>query len=223
MPSKLSPPSLFAEEDFQQPVRVEPIGPASFVLRGHALPWIERILPALRAVLAEAPLRYLVTPGGLALSAKSSSCGRLGWVSDTQGYRYSHLDPQTGRPWPALPEDLQALAETAARSTGFNDFIPDTCLINRYTPGARMSLHQDKNEKSRTAPVVSVSLGLPAVFLFGGAERHERPQKISLFHGDVVVWGGVDRLRFHGVQPIKDGLHPLLGAQRINLTLRLAG
>ncbi|MCX4067493.1 DNA oxidative demethylase AlkB [Pseudomonas sp. S1Bt30] len=214
---------LFAEDALQQPIGREQIGEQSYVLRGYALPWIERLLPELRHVLAQAPFRQMVTPGGFTMSAALTSCGELGWTTDASGYRYSHLDPRSQQPWPALPDALRELAVQAAADAGFADFAPDACLINRYVPGAKMSLHQDKNERDYGAPVVSVSLGLPAIFLFGGHARSDKPQKISLFHGDVVVWGGVDRLRFHGVMPIKEGVHPVMGPQRINLTLRTAG
>ena len=214
---------LFAEDALQQPSGREQIGEQSYVLRGYALPWIERLLPELRHVLAQAPFRQMVTPGGFTMSAALTSCGELGWTTDASGYRYSHLDPRSQQPWPALPDALRELAVQAAADAGFADFAPDACLINRYVPGAKMSLHQDKNERDYGAPVVSVSLGLSAIFLFGGHARSDKPQKISLFHGDVVVWGGVDRLRFHGVMPIKEGVHPVMGPQRINLTLRTAG
>lgn len=214
---------LFAEDALQQPTGREQIGEESYVLRGYALPWIERLLPELRSVLAQSPLRQMVTPGGFTLSAALSSCGDLGWTTDSAGYRYSPVDPRNLQPWPAMPDSLRQLATDAATDAGFSDFSPDACLINRYVPGARMSLHQDKNERSYSAPVVSVSLGLPAVFLFGGHERSSKTRKISLFHGDVVVWGGVDRLRFHGVLPIKEGMHSVMGPQRINLTFRTAG
>ncbi|WP_313629395.1 DNA oxidative demethylase AlkB [Pseudomonas sp.] len=214
---------LFAEDALQQPNGREQIGEQSYVLRGYALPWIERLLPELRHVLAQAPFRQMVTPGGFTMSAALTSCGELGWTTDASGYRYSHLDPRSQQPWPALPDALRELAVQAAADAGFADFAPDACLINRYVPGAKMSLHQDKNERDYGAPVVSVSLGLPAIFLFGGHARSDKPQKISLFHGDVVVWGGVDRLRFHGVMPIKEGVHPVMGPQRINLTVRTAG
>lgn len=214
---------LFADAALQQPAGREQIGEESYVLRGFALPWIERLLPELRKILAQSPFRQMVTPGGFTMSAALSSCGELGWTTDTRGYRYTALDPRSQRPWPAMPDDLRHLASRAAADAGFVDFAPDACLINRYVPGAKMSLHQDKNERHYNAPVVSVSLGLPAIFLFGGHERGDKPQKISLFHGDVVVWGGVDRLRFHGVMPIKDGVHPIMGPQRINLTFRTAG
>ena len=214
---------LFAEDALQQPSGREQIGEQSYVLRGYALPWIERLLPELRHVLAQAPFRQMVTPGGFTMSAALTRCGELGWTTDASGYRYSHLDPRSQQPWPALPDALRELAVQAAADAGFADFAPDACLINRYVPGAKMSLHQDKNERDYGAPVVSVSLGLPAIFLFGGHARSDKPQKISLFHGDVVVWGGVDRLRFHGVMPIKEGVHPVMGPQRINLTLRTAG
>jgi alkylated DNA repair protein (DNA oxidative demethylase) len=214
---------LFADDALQQPAGREQIGEQSYVLRGYALPWVERLLPELRHILAQSPFRQMVTPGGFTMSAALSSCGVLGWTTDRTGYRYTTLDPTSQRPWPELPATLRQLAVMAAADAGFDDFVPDACLINRYVPGAKMSLHQDKNERSYLAPVVSVSLGLPAVFLFGGHERGDKTQKVSLFHGDVVVWGGVDRLRFHGVLPIKEGVHPQMGPQRINLTFRTAG
>lgn len=214
---------LFSDEALQQPARCEQIGEQSCVLRGYALPWIERVLPELRAVLVQSPFRHMVTPGGYTMSAALSSCGALGWTTSPQGYRYSPLDPERQQPWPSMPAVLRELAINAASAAGFDGFAPDACLINRYVPGARMSLHQDKNERDYSAPVVSLSLGLPAVFLFGGHQRSDKTQKISLFHGDVAVWGGVDRLRFHGVLPIKEGAHPRMGPQRINLTFRTAG
>ena len=214
---------LFSDEALQQPARREQIGEQSYVLRGYALPWLERVLPELRAVLVQSPFRHMVTPGGYTMSAALSSCGALGWTTSPQGYRYSPLDPERQQPWPSMPVVLRELAINAASAAGFDGFAPDACLINRYVPGARMSLHQDKNERDFSAPVVSVSLGLPAVFLFGGHQRSDKPRKISLFHGDVAVWGGVDRLRFHGVLPIKEGVHPRMGPQRINLTFRTAG
>ena len=214
---------LFSDEALQQPARREQIGEQSYVLRGYALPWLERVLPELRAVLVQSPFRHMVTPGGYTMSAALSSCGALGWTTSPQGYRYSSLDPERQQPWPSMPPVLRELAINAASAAGFDGFAPDACLINRYVPGARMSLHQDKNERDYSAPVVSLSLGLPAVFLFGGHQRSDKTQKISLFHGDVAVWGGVDRLRFHGVLPIKEGAHPRMGPQRINLTFRTAG
>ncbi len=214
---------LFADTDLQQPERLEPIGAQSCVLRGFALPWVERLLPALAEVLVQAPFRQMVTPGGFTMSASLSSCGTLGWTSDRDGYRYTRVDPQSGRAWPEMPGVFRQLAVNAARAAGFEHFSPDACLINRYLPGAKMSLHQDRNERDLTAPVVSVSLGLPAIFLFGGDKRSDKTQRIPLFHGDIVVWGGGDRLRFHGVLPIKAGHHPQLGAERLNFTLRTAG
>jgi alkylated DNA repair protein (DNA oxidative demethylase) len=174
-------------------------------------------------VLAAAPFRQMVTPGGFTMSVALSSCGTLGWTTDRSGYRYTRHDPQTGRPWPMMPEVFLQLAQAAAQAAGFSDFAPDACLINRYIPGAKMSLHQDKDEHSYAAPIVSVSLGLPAMFLFGGFARSDKSQRVPLLHGDIVVWGGVDRLRYHGVLPIKDGHHPKLGEQRINFTFRTAG
>ncbi|WP_028620031.1 DNA oxidative demethylase AlkB [Pseudomonas sp. Ant30-3] len=212
----------FADAEPEQPPRHEKIGEQSYVLRGFALPWLERLLPALETVLTSAPFRQMITPGGFTMSAAMSSCGTWGWTTDRSGYRYSREDPQTGRSWPPMPEAFMQLAQAAAREAGFSDFLPDACLINRYIPGAKMSLHQDKDETSYAAPIVSVSLGLPAMFLFGGFERSDKSQRVPLLHGDIVVWGGVDRLRYHGVLPIKEGHHPRLGEQRINFTFRTA-
>ena len=214
---------LFAEQDLQQPASVERISDQAFALRGFALPKAKELLAALDSVLLQAPLRQMQTPGGYTMSARLSSCGALGWTTDRDGYHYSPLDPLSARPWPAMPGVFLALAAAAASSAGFSGFVPDSCLINAYAPGAKMSLHQDKNERCHTAPIVSISLGLPAIFQFGGFERSDPTQRIALFHGDIMVWGGVDRLRYHGVMPIKPGHHSLLGEQRINITLRQAG
>ncbi|MFV0679383.1 DNA oxidative demethylase AlkB [Ottowia sp.] len=199
------------------------LGAQAALLHGFALAHMPALWPALQDVLRSAPPRQMRTPGGRLMSAQLTSCGALGWVSDTRGYRYSRTDPSTGLPWPAMPLALRALAESAAAATGLGDYQPDACLINRYAPGARMGLHQDRDEYDLAQPIVSVSLGLSAVFLWGGADRHERPARVPLAHGDVVVFGGVDRLRFHGVVPIAAGDHPLTGAARINLTFRKAG
>jgi DNA oxidative demethylase len=180
-------------------------------------------LDAVRAVQAEAPPRRMSTPGGYTMSVAMTSCGALGWVTDRSGYRYDPIDPTTGRPWPAMPIALRALATRAASAAGFTGFAPDSCLINRYEPGARLSLHQDRNERDFAQPIVSVSLGLPAVFLLGGAKRTDPTQPIRLAHGDVIVFGGPARLVYHGVKPLKPGAHPLLGEARINLTFRTAG
>ncbi|MNE33821.1 Alpha-ketoglutarate-dependent dioxygenase AlkB [compost metagenome] len=165
----------------------------------------------------------MYTPGGLRMAVGLTNCGTLGWVSDEHGYRYSPSDPLSGKPWPALPPVLLALAARAAGLAGFEGFVPDACLVNHYLPGTRLSLHQDRDEQDFGQPIVSVSLGLPAVFLFGGLQRADKARRIPLSHGDVLVWGGEDRLRFHGVLPIKPGVHPRMGERRINLTLRKAG
>lgn len=213
--------------DLFSPAEIAPsnvtLGSQAIVLRGFALSDVDAILAELPAIFAAAPLRHMVTPGGFRMSVALTNCGDLGWTSDARGYRYARQNPQTGRPWPALPASFLQLARTAAEAAGFPGFEPDACLINRYEPGARMSLHQDKNERDFSAPIVSVSLGLPAVFLFGGRQRSDRAQRVPLHHGDVAVWGGPDRLRYHGVAPLKDGRHPILGAMRINLTFRRAG
>ena len=192
------------------------------LLPGFALAELEPLLDALRPVLRAAPFRHMQTPGGLRMAVALSNCGALGWVSDASGYRYSATDPVSGKPWPALPRVLVELASRAAAQAGFNGFVADACLINHYLPGTRLSLHQDRDEQDYAHPIVSISLGLPAVFLFGGLQRSDRTRRIPLNHGDVLVWGGEDRLRFHGVLPIKPGVHPRMGERRINLTLRKA-
>ncbi len=192
------------------------------VLRGFALARERAILNAFDGVIRAAPLRHMLTPGGLRMSVAMSNCGSLGWISDRHGYRYSADDPQSGQAWPKMPEVFAQLAHEAAATAGFADFIPDACLINRYEPGAKLSLHQDRDERDFSQPIVSVSLGLPATFLFGGLHRGDRALRIPLVHGDVVVWGGPSRLRHHGVLPLKDGTHSVLGACRINLTFRKA-
>ena len=216
--------SLFADEDLAPsgPVPLVPGTTASVLLRGFALPYVSELLPALQAIARAAPLRHMHTPGGLPMSVAMSSCGSLGWVTDRRGYRYAALDPASGQPWPPMPAIFLRLAQEAALAAGYAGFAPDACLVNRYAPGARMALHQDRDERDFSAPIVSVSLGLPATFLFGGAARADKAARIALLHGDVVAWGGADRLRFHGVAPLKDGEHALLGAQRINLTFRKA-
>ena len=193
------------------------------MLRAYALPQEAALLAAIGEVIAAAPLRHMVTPGGFRMSAAMTNCGALGWVTDETGYRYDAHDPESGRHWPPLPKAFMRVAQGASERAGFPHFSPDACLVNRYEPGARMSLHQDKDERDFSAPIVSVSLGLPAVFLFGGTKRAEGTQRVALAHGDVVVWGGPSRLRYHGVAPLKEGRHPLTGGYRYNLTLRKAG
>jgi len=190
------------------------------LLRGFARPFEAELLPALRGIVKQAPFRHLITPGGHRMSVAMTNCGSVGWVSDATGYRYDAVDPESGQPWPAMPTVLRRLAADAADDAGFKDFAPEACLINRYVPGAKLSLHQDKDELDFAAPIVSVSLGLPAVFLFGGPKRADKPNRYRLEHGDVVVWGGPSRLFFHGVAPLAEGEHAVMGGQRINLTFR---
>ena len=190
------------------------------LLRGFARPFEAELLPALRAIVKQAPVRHLITPGGHRMSVAMTNCGSVGWVSDATGYRYDAIDPESGEPWPAMPTVLRRLAADATDDAGFKDFAPEACLINRYVPGAKLSLHQDKDELDFAAPIVSVSLGLPAVFLFGGPKRADKPNRYRLEHGDVVVWGGQSRLFFHGVAPLAEGEHAVMGGQRINLTFR---
>lgn len=190
------------------------------LLRGFAGPIESELIAVLREVAAQAPFRHMVTPGGHQMSVAMTNCGSAGWTTDRTGYRYAAKDPETGKPWPAMPPLLLDLAARAADRAGFAGFAPDACLINRYVAGARMSLHQDRDENDLGAPIVSVSLGLPAIFLFGGLKRSDKARRFRLEHSDVAVWGGPARLVFHGVAPLADGEHPLMGRQRINLTFR---
>lgn len=200
----------------------EDLADGAVLLRGFALADDKDIISSMGVVADEAPFRHMTTPGGFRMSVAMSNCGAFGWVTDRRGYRYSPVDPETDRPWPQMPEALLSLAETAAQEAGYTDFSPDACLINRYEPGAKMSLHQDKDERDFTNPIVSVSLGLPATFQFGGLQRSDPVRKIVLHHGDVVVWGGPSRLFYHGILALKDGEHPQLGRYRYNLTFRKA-
>ncbi|WP_454737340.1 DNA oxidative demethylase AlkB [Cupriavidus necator] len=200
----------------------EPLADGAMVLRGIARPEAGVLLADVQAITTAAPWRHMITPGGLKMSVAMTNCGDAGWVSDARGYRYDPIDPLSGKPWPEMPASFRQLATTAAAQAGSAGFEPDACLINRYEPGTRLSLHQDRDERDFDAPIVSVSLGLPAIFLFGGMRRADRPQRVRLAHGDVVVWGGPSRLAYHGVAPLADGDHPLLGRLRINLTFRKA-
>lgn len=201
----------------------QPIAPGAVLLHAFALADAEAILADVQAITARAPFRRMLTPGGQTMSVTMSNSGSLGWISDRHGYRYVAADPDTGLPWPPLSPRLLRLAGAAAAQAGFPDFVPDACLINRYAPGTQMSLHQDRDEQDFTQPIVSVSLGLPVTFLFGGLARSDKAARLMLTHGDVLVWGGPARLRFHGVLPLLDGQHPATGPCRINLTFRKAG
>jgi DNA oxidative demethylase len=200
----------------------EAMAEGAVLLRGFARPIETELIADLRAIVAQAPFRHMVTPGGHQMSVAMTNCGRIGWVTDRTGYRYDASDPEAAKPWPAMPPSFRDLAARAAVQAGFDEFVPDACLINRYAPGARMSLHQDKDELDLGAPIVSVSLGLPATFLFGGLQRSDKTRRFRLEHGDIAVWGGPVRLAFHGVAPLADGEHTVLGRQRINLTFRKA-
>ena len=212
--------SLFADTPGEKSQQV--ICPGAMVLRAFALADVAALIAAIDTVTAAAPFRHLVTPGGLRMSVAMTNCGAVGWASDRRGYRYDALDPDSGQRWPAMPAIFLQLAQSASAAAGFDNFSPNACLINRYAPGARLTLHQDRDERDLRQPIVSVSLGLPAVFQFGGAQRTDKPLRVPLQHGDVVVWGGPARLNFHGILPLKDGHHELLGTQRINLTFRKA-
>lgn len=200
----------------------ETMAEGAVLLRGEALTVDKALLAALDLITEQSPFRHMVTPGGFTMSVAMTNCGAAGWVTDRRGYRYDADDPVHGHRWPAMPDCFHDLAVGAAARAGYPDFRPDSCLINRYLPGARLTLHQDRNERDLAHPIVSVSLGLPATFQFGGLKRGDPVKRYALHHGDIAVWGGSSRLRFHGVSELKDGTHRLVGRQRINLIFRCA-
>jgi DNA oxidative demethylase len=208
---------LFDDDPLPRSERLEE---GAVLLRGFAAADAPGLVEEVERIAQAAAFRHLVTPGGHTMSVAMTNCGRLGWVSDRTGYRYDPIDPGSGAPWPAMPEDFLDLAVRAAAEAGFANYDPDACLINRYVAGAKLGLHQDRDEKDAWAPIVSVSLGLPAVFLWGGNHRSGPVRRLRLESGDVAVWGGPARFVYHGVAPLKDGQHPLTGAARINLTFR---
>ncbi|MFO6299453.1 DNA oxidative demethylase AlkB [Rahnella selenatireducens] len=212
---------LFDHPDFHPHWR-EDLSPGAVVLRGAARENDTALLAEIDRIAGQVPFQYRATPGGYAMSVAMTNCGDVGWVTDKAGYRYQTTSPESHQQWPAMPELFRDIAVKAAEQAGFPGFNPDACLINRYQPGAKMSLHQDKDEHDFGQPIVSISLGLPAVFQFGGLERSDKTQRITLTHGDIVVWGGPSRLRYHGVLPLKAGEHPLTGSYRFNLTFRKA-
>lgn len=210
--------SLFDDETAGR--TFERLEEGAILLRGFAARQAAALVEEAERVAGISPFRQMVTPGGRTMSVAMTNCGRVGWVSDTRGYRYDTLDPKTSAAWPAMPVAFLSLATSAAEVAGFADYDPDACLINRYSIGAKLSLHQDRDENDAWAPIVSVSLGLPAVFLWGGKRRADPVRRLLLESGDVVVWGGPARFVYHGIAPLKAGEHPLTGATRINLTFR---
>jgi alkylated DNA repair protein (DNA oxidative demethylase) len=200
----------------------EQLEPGAFVLRAFALDEAPALLDAIQDVAQAAPFRHMTTTRGLRMSVAMTNCGEAGWLSDRRGYRYDAIDPETHRAWPAMPVAFVKLAARAAGAAGFDGVVPNACLINRYEPGTRLTLHQDRDEQDFAAPIVSVSLGVSATFLWGGALRTHRPRRVSLEHGDVVVWGGPARLHFHGIDLLRDGHHAFTGSARFNLTFRRA-
>jgi DNA oxidative demethylase len=209
---------LFADAEPWQ----EALAPGAVILRRFALSRADTLLAGINDVAAVSPFRHMITPGGYTMSVAMTNCGKLGWATNARGYLYAAQDPITGNPWPPMPTVFQSLCHDAAVTAGYAEFVPDACLVNRYAVGAKLSLHQDKDEPDLRAPIVSVSLGLPAVFQFGGLQRNDPLQRLLLEHGDVVVWGGVSRLFYHGIQPLKPGVHPQTGEFRYNLTFRQA-
>lgn len=200
----------------------ERLGEGALLLRGFARKDAAALVAAVAQIAAISPFRHMETPGGFRMSVAMTNCGDAGWLTDRSGYRYSPIDPASGQSWPPMPETFRSLAARAAAAAGVASFLPDACLINRYTPETKLSLHRDEDERDLSAPVVSVSLGLPATFLWGGLSRKDRPFRVRLESGDVVVWGGPARLVYHGVAPLAEGEHPLTGRSRINLTFRKA-
>src|SRR5215208_597068 len=215
-------PDLFAAAGIIGEPPYEAMAPGAALLRGFVQPYASEILGALKDISAQAPFRHMMTPWGAVMSVAMTNCGEAGWLTDRTGYRYERTDPESGRPWPVMPECFLVLASEAAKHAGYPGFVPDACLINRYEPGARLTLHQDKNECDYAQPIVSVSLGLPATFQFGGHKRGDPVRKFTVRHGDVAVWGGPSRLYYHGVAELKEGEHEFLGRLRINLTFRWA-
>ncbi|MBO0711842.1 MAG: DNA oxidative demethylase AlkB [Acetobacteraceae bacterium] len=199
----------------------EVLDEGALLLRGYAAASAAALIGTVDAIARLAPFRRMQTPRGQ-MSVAMTACGELGWVSEKGGYRYSADDPLTGRAWPAMPALFATLAAKAAADAGFGSFVPDSTLINEYVPGTKLSLHQDKEERDPVHPVVSVSLGLPGVFAWGGLTRRSPVRRYELLNGDVVVFGGPSRLVYHGVERVADGVHPLTGRRRINLTFRRA-
>lgn len=210
---------LFADSQPWQ----EPLAPGAVILRRFAFSIARQLVQDIDMVTRQSPFRQMITPGGHTMSVAMTNCGRLGWTTDKYGYLYSPVDPLTGKVWPLFPASFSSLSQQAAAQAGYPDFQPDACLINRYVPGAKLSLHQDKDEADLRAPIVSVSLGLPAIFQFGGLKRSDPLKRILLEHGDVVIWGGASRLYYHAIQPLKSGFHPVTADCRYNLTFRQAG
>jgi len=212
---------LFAGLETQQASRQD-MAEGAVLMRGRALGQADELIADIHRISSSAPFRHMVTPGGFSMSVAMTNCGTYGWVTDRRGYRYERQDPLTGENWSPMPESFLSLAVRAANEAGYPDFLPNACLINRYEPGAKMSLHQDKDEKDFSRPIVSVSLGLPVAFQFGGLQRTDPVTKYPLQHGDVVVWGGPSRLFYHGVLTLKNGVHEKAGPFRYNLTFRHA-
>ena len=205
---------LFAETDSVE------IAPGAVLFRAAAEGSAEALLREIENVIAVSPLRRVTTPMGKSMSVEMTNCGRAGWISDRSGYRYEALDPLSGKPWSPMSGMFSELATRMALLAGYQHFVPDVCLINRYSVGSKMGLHQDRDEQDFSQPIVSVSLGLPITFKFGGLRRTDATRSVVLHHGDVVVFGGEARLAYHGVGTLRRGSHPLTGAYRFNLTFR---
>jgi len=194
----------------------EEIFPGATLMRGLAQAQDGEFLEAMQGVLSAAPLHHATTPTGLPMGVMVSDCG----TPEAFRRRWDPANPAVRQMWPPMPRALLDFSLRCAVRAGFPLFRPDTCHVNRYQAGTKLGLHQDRHECDMSQPIVSVSFGLECVFLLGGLERTDSPKRILLEHGDVIVWGGPSRMRFHGVQPLKPGHHPLTGPYRYNLTFR---
>jgi len=194
----------------------EEIFPGAVLMRSLALPQDNEFFTAAEAIIAARPLHHTTTPSGLPMGVMVTDCG------DSRAFanRWDTANPERMRLWPPMPPLLRDFAIRCAVRSGFPQFRPDACHINRYQAGTKLGLHQDRHECDWTQPIVSLSFGLECIFLLGGLQRTDKPRRILLEHGDVIVWGGPSRMRFHGVQPLKPGHHPLTGPYRYNLTFR---
>lgn len=199
---------------------VELLAEGAVILRGFARDVGKELLLHIAAIAGVSPFRHLIMANGMPMAVAITNCGPLGWISTVKGYRYSSTDPMTGRPWPGMPASFHTLAVQAAHAAGFEGFNPGVCIINRYTVGTHLHMHQDRDETRDAQPVVSVSLGLPAKFRFGGQGKGQPARLVPLEHGDVAVWGGRSRMAYHGIAPLEPGTHPLTGDVRLNLTFR---
>ncbi len=207
--------------DFNEQASTEVIDNDAIILKGFVRAKANQLVKDAELISQQSPFRTMTTPGGGKMSVAITNCGHCGWLSDEHGYRYQQIDPVTHRSWPEMPQSFLKICAAATKAASFAEFMPDACLLNKYQADAKMGLHNDNDEHDLTAPIVSVSLGLDAVFLFGGKTRQSPTRKYLLSHGDVVVFGGQSRLNFHGISLIKPTyISDDLTDHRLNLTFR---